>query len=265
MSGKSIEGILQNIEMTPEKRTDNVEGKQSRGELVNEAEIGDSRSNTKHSRVLPGVVIPSPFKNSLFWPEPTKKVIRRNIRVKVPSVGTSDAWREYFLKKEDEQKISIQENEDRKRKREENKKLRQEKIKKPRDESIRQTKGKNTTEEEKRTDSKEDLSQGHEETGSGRIANEGNTEAGPSIDDEIKIGDFVIVNYFDNYYPAQITNKNNEKWLANSMAKAGGWWKWPNTKNEIWYDHHEIVKKIEPPVEITKRGFYAVEEIKYHI
>ncbi|XP_074029005.1 uncharacterized protein [Leptinotarsa decemlineata] len=104
MSGKSIEGILQNIEMTPEKRTDNVEGKQSRGELVNEAEIGDSRSNTKHSRVLPGVVIPSPFKNSLFWPEPTKKVIKRNIRVKVPSVGTSDAWREYFLKKEDEQK-----------------------------------------------------------------------------------------------------------------------------------------------------------------
>ncbi|XP_074037800.1 uncharacterized protein [Leptinotarsa decemlineata] len=147
---------------------------------------------------------------------------------------------------------------------EENKELHQ-KMKESSKKSIRQNEGKKVPEEEKRSDSEEDLSQGHEETGNDRIAKEGNGEAGRSIDDEMKIGDFVIGNYFEDYYPAQITNKDTEKWLANIMAKAGRWWKWPNIKDEIWYDHHEIVKKIEPSVEINKRGFYAVEEIKYHI
>uniref|UniRef100_A0A6P7GT14 Membrane-associated tyrosine- and threonine-specific cdc2-inhibitory kinase-like n=1 Tax=Diabrotica virgifera virgifera TaxID=50390 RepID=A0A6P7GT14_DIAVI len=40
--------------------------------------------------------------------------------------------------------------------------------------------------------------------------------------DEIKIGDFVIITYFEKYYPAQITDKNSEKVLANAMVKAGG-------------------------------------------
>lgn len=271
------EEILENIQLTPQKRTDIIENEQIREESVNKAKNVD-----KHSRVLPGVIIPSPFKNSLFWPEPTKKVTSRKIRVKIPSVGTSDNWREYYLKKEEEQKKAIQEKEDRKRKREENKKLRQEKVKKPRKKLIRQNKQKNT-EEEDGSDSEEVSILDNDETENEEIEDEGNKqlyvfslillfkyltgngEVESTFVNHIKIGDFVIVSYFNDFYPAQITNKNSEKVLANAMAKAGGWWKWPNVKDEIWYDNHEVVKKIKPPVEINKRGFFAVKELEKHM
>lgn len=93
----------------------------------------------------------------------------------------------------------------------------------------------------------------------------GNGEIEPTFVDEIEIGDFVIVSYFEDYYPAQVTNKNTEKVLANAMAKAGRWWKWPNIKDEIWYDNHEVVKKITPPMEINKRGFFAAKELEKHM
>ncbi|XP_030767162.1 uncharacterized protein LOC115890938 [Sitophilus oryzae] len=100
-------------EVTPEK---------NRGSL--------SEQNDSFSNILPDVSIPTPFKTSLFWPEPssTKKTnIKR--KVKIPSVGTSDAWREYYIKKENLQKKAIEEKEDRKRKRQENKILREEERK----------------------------------------------------------------------------------------------------------------------------------------
>lgn len=82
---------IRNIEITPEKQICTTENKQTKDDTINTVEEVDTCSNSKHSLVLPGFVIPSPFKNSLFWPEPTKKVKVRNSRVKVPSVGTSDA------------------------------------------------------------------------------------------------------------------------------------------------------------------------------
>ncbi|KAF5292973.1 hypothetical protein FQR65_LT11090 [Abscondita terminalis] len=39
------------------------------------------------------------------------------------------------------------------------------------------------------------------------------------------------------------------------------WWKWIITKDEIWYDGYEVVKKIQPPAKINKRGIFAVQEL----
>lgn len=48
-----------------------------------------------------GVIVPSPFKRSLFWPEKdsNKKKMKRE---KIPSTVTSKAWKEYHEKKEAE-------------------------------------------------------------------------------------------------------------------------------------------------------------------
>ncbi|KAK5644648.1 hypothetical protein RI129_005948 [Pyrocoelia pectoralis] len=86
---------------------------------------------SKYAKILPGVLIPTPFKNALFWPEPIetkKKLVKRQI--KVPAVGTSDAWKEYYQKKEEKQKQISEEKENRKRKREESKKIKEQKTKK---------------------------------------------------------------------------------------------------------------------------------------
>jgi hypothetical protein len=105
VSIETIEERLENMQNTPEKHIDIIGNEPPREQTIKSAEGGYPRSSTKSSPLkLPsGVLAPSSFKKSLFWPEPTKKVKSRKSRVKVPSVGTSDAWRAYFLKKEEEQ------------------------------------------------------------------------------------------------------------------------------------------------------------------
>lgn len=63
-------------------------------------------------------------------------------------------------------------------------------------------------------------------------------------------GDFVIISYYNEYYLAQMTPLL---------------WKWPTTKDEIWCDSHEVVKKIKPIVEVNKRGFFSVKELEKHM
>ncbi|CAG9840786.1 unnamed protein product [Diabrotica balteata] len=58
---------------------------------------------------------------------------------------------------------------------------------------------------------------------------------------EIKIGDFAIVTYFEEYYPAQITDKNSEKMLANAMVKAGA----SQIKGLEQTNNNEIHERIE--------------------
>lgn len=60
--------------------------------------------------------IPSPFKKSLFWPEPepTKYKIKKE---KVPSVATSKEWQDYFIKKDKIKAEKIKSIEERKKER----------------------------------------------------------------------------------------------------------------------------------------------------
>jgi hypothetical protein len=153
------------------------------------------------------------------------------------------------LKKEEEQKRSIQEKEEKKRKREENKKLREKGNKKPKKKKVIQQDAEVEENIETPSETEEDLSQSVDELENGEAV-------------EVQIGDFVIVNYLDEYYPAKVTDKDDEKVLANAMAKAAGD-KWPSIKDEIWYDYSEIIQKIEPPVEINRRGFFSVKDLKF--
>lgn len=68
------------------------------------------------------LLIPSPFKTVLFWPEPEKKK-RRICKEKVPSAITSKAWREYSENKVLKKKKMEEEKEERRKKREEKRRL----------------------------------------------------------------------------------------------------------------------------------------------
>lgn len=58
--------------------------------------------------------VPTPFKKALFWPDPKPQTKKRKLKEKIPSVVTSEAWRQYYQKKENEKKKKIEEKEQRK-------------------------------------------------------------------------------------------------------------------------------------------------------
>lgn len=54
---------------------------------------------------MEGMLVPSPFKKALFWPNETvPKQRSKKKKEKIPSVTMSDAWKEYYLKKEEEKR-----------------------------------------------------------------------------------------------------------------------------------------------------------------
>lgn len=75
-----------------------------------------STSFVEHMLCAQNIIVPSPFKKALFWPEPTIKKKGRILKEKLPSTITSEAWREFHRKKELEKKIK------KKKKKNENKK-----------------------------------------------------------------------------------------------------------------------------------------------
>ena len=48
--------------------------------------------------------MPSPFKRILFWPSSETTNVKKRRKDKIPSVATSQQWKEYHLKKENEKK-----------------------------------------------------------------------------------------------------------------------------------------------------------------
>lgn len=78
------------------------------------------------SRLLPNIEVPSPFKRTLFWPEPrSNKQNKRIKREKLPAVITSDAWIAYHENKENAKKKLQVEKEKRAKEREEKKILKE--------------------------------------------------------------------------------------------------------------------------------------------
>ena len=41
------------------------------------------------------------------------------------------------------------------------------------------------------------------------------------------------------------------------MVKMGAYWKWPEKKDEIWYEKRDVIKIIEPPVVASSRGQFS--------
>lgn len=209
-------------------------------DLPENIKIPEQSNNCKN--VLPGITVPSPFKASLFWPGPSNvKKTKRKLSDKIPSVGTSDEWRQYYLKKENEKKRIEQEKEERKRKREE--KVRH--VERPNKRvkkglQTNQNKGNNIPLTEKDLRNKNKLSK-----------------------TDININDYVIINYLNEYYPGKIVQIKNGKYLVNTMTRSGlNKWKWPTVKDEIFYEFEEILQKIEAPLEINKRGFFEIKDFE---
>ena len=140
------EGInKQNINSHVTKKENNKvtikEVQRNKGEIQDtEAKVEKEKRNAEHTSpekgtniVMEGMLVPSPFKKALFWPDETvSKQPFKKKKEQIPSVTTSDAWKEYYLKKEEEKKKLNEEIADRKRKREEKKNIPKRTVKKTR-------------------------------------------------------------------------------------------------------------------------------------
>nr|XP_023025875.1 uncharacterized protein LOC111513886 [Leptinotarsa decemlineata] len=229
--------ILNDIQVTPEDK----KGNQATLRKTKETERKSPENVT--NTIFPEIVIPSPFKKALFWPEATtsKKPVK-NKKEKIPSVTTSDAWKEYYLKKEGKKEKQMEEKENRKRKREEKK----------------------NTPKPKNTRRQLHIKKNNNESSCIDKPNE-NEKASTSGDcgkSNFSVDDFVIVNYEGKYYPGVIKNIADGKAFISTMTTSSlRQWKWPEGKDEIWYEFHEIIEKIKKPKQVNKRGFFEVEEV----
>ncbi|CAG9831340.1 unnamed protein product [Diabrotica balteata] len=193
------------------------------------------------------LLIPSPFKSILFWPDgSTNKKSGRVVKEKVPSVCSSEQWKEYYLKKENEKTEKENAILDRKKKREEKKlQLQEEKEKRSvkklyRPSAVEFVKkniflnGKNT----------EDNSVGVEKK-----------ETTPKS--EINVTDYVIVRYEGEKFPGKVKKISNYNGFFVSAMVASGlnYWKWPSEPDELWYSAEDIVEKINIPTPINNREF----------
>ena len=80
----------------------------------------------------------------------------------------------------------------------------------------------------------------------------------------------MIVKYhFDqNLYPGIILGYNAvlQNYLISTMTKQiehGKYWKWPEQPDKIWYQHSDIVQKIQPPDMLNNRGAVHIKELDY--
>lgn len=85
--------------------------------IISTLELQYTTPQKKSLENVLGVIVPSPFKRSLFWPESLDSNKKRMKREKIPSTITSKAWKEYHEKKETEKKKKQQEKEERARQR----------------------------------------------------------------------------------------------------------------------------------------------------
>ncbi|KAL3283121.1 hypothetical protein HHI36_006277 [Cryptolaemus montrouzieri] len=78
-----------------------------------------------------------------------------------------------------------------------------------------------------------------------------------------KIGDYVIVCYDESYFPGQVALIVGGDYLVNAMTLSGETgWRWPDCKDEIWYDNVDVVKIINTSKSVNARRVFAVEEMR---
>lgn len=62
--------------------------------------------------------------------------------------------------------------------------------------------------------------------------------------------------YDSDFYPAEVTAVVGKKYKCNCMMALKSGWKWPEKRDEIWYDVVDVVQKIGQPMPVTSRGTY---------
>lgn len=142
--------------------------------------------------------IPSPFKSSLFWPKPIVNSKPKRTKEKVPSVATSDQWRAYHRKKQEDKENKEKEMKERKRKREE---VKQRKLEEKQNKKV--SKRKRRTQQ---VQAKDDSSSNSSTEVVLESEGEGDDWAENYDEDnnqEMRVEQYVIVKYDDSYYPGE--------------------------------------------------------------
>lgn len=70
----------------------------------NEAPVESVISENSQNTPISHLRVPSPFKKCLFWPEASASTTKRKSKEKVPTVATSEQWKQYHIMKEEEKK-----------------------------------------------------------------------------------------------------------------------------------------------------------------
>lgn len=90
-----------------------------------------------------------------------------------------------------------------------------------------------------------------------KIQTEGESP-GLSIE-ELEIGDWCLVKYDEEIYPGEVTEKTSSEVKVNVMVKSGKYWKWPNSKDEVYYTMDKVIKKLSRPEVVNSRGHFKFE------
>lgn len=97
-----------------------------------------------------------------------------------------------------------------------------------------------------------------------KIARQTKQKRKTEVTKEIKysIGDYVIVKYYDMFFPGLIiSNSAENEYSVRAMEKSGQNWKWPKVEDKLDYNVNDIMRVITKPKLINKRGIYEVPEI----
>lgn len=77
-----------------------------------------------------------------------------------------------------------------------------------------------------------------------------------------QIGAFVVVKYEGKFYPGVIENFDEQGANISAMVKTPKCnWKWLNSKDELFYEWHDIHGGINPPKILNRRGLFGVSEL----
>ncbi|XP_050340019.1 uncharacterized protein LOC126766169 [Bactrocera neohumeralis] len=85
-----------------------------------------------------------------------------------------------------------------------------------------------------------------------------------NINNSFNPGDYVVVRYEGEKFPVQVlkvTNGNPEKFQIKTMTMSGSNWSWPGKEDILEYDADEVVKKINLPQPINKRGIFSIPDM----
>ncbi|KAG6448525.1 hypothetical protein O3G_MSEX005530 [Manduca sexta] len=93
-----------------------------------------------------------------------------------------------------------------------------------------------------------------------QLANSVNTK---KCDENLKVGSYVIIKYEGEYFPGRVENKDRGSYEISTMVlSTKNTFRWPEKADKIWYKINDIVEIINSPAKLNNRGFFKVTEME---
>lgn len=258
----ALQNLQTSVQKTPDKDLQVILNQNIPGD-VQEKTLPNLQSETPEKNLTNDIVgtcskntdpnVPSPFKRALFWPEIKTVNDSKRKKEKIPSVVTSEMWQEYSRKKSE-----------RKAKLEEEKLTRKRKLESKKEEKNKLGKKQEIT---KKSVPLSETDDSVSDDGSVlSTASSPNGQTRPRLVKSIqkpKIGDYVLVLYDGKYFPGEVAAIKKKEYFVSAMAKSGRKdWRWPDVKDQIWYNEKDVVEIISPPKNVNSRGVFSVKEME---